>query len=217
MVFKAFLSVNICKQKKFVYTFAFTTNIILTILKHREMKKLRKVLFVLPVLLFTALTVSAQSTSAADKSSKAFLDRLMLNIEFGAGATNKDATPISVGFQAGYKILPQLSVFASYDGNIRLYDNAGVRRYDKAGVLGGGLEYRFAKFDNISLGIQGKIGTSVGNTTWKQNVYDIKLIMRMNTGKRSNVSFGLGYRHINSQTKGISDFNGLYGTIGIGI
>lgn len=177
------------------------------------MKTITKSLIVASLL---TLSITAAAQDNVSSSTSSFRDKLMMNVEFGTGTKSHDITPMGLGFQAGYRVVPRLAVFADFQGSVNLYNSGGTKTYFKSTTLGGGLEYKLFSLGNTDFGIQGKIGTSIGNTDWKQTVYDIKLVVRLRRDP-SNISFGLGFRHVHSRTEGLKDINGVYATIGFGI
>ena len=85
----------------------------------------------------------------------------------------------------------------------------------KSCVLGGGLGYTLYQVDNVGVDLRGTVSSSIGDADWKHVVYDAALIFHV--GGKLKMNLGLGFRHINSRTAGVGNYNGFYGTIGFGI
>jgi hypothetical protein len=89
-----------------------------------------------------------------------------------------------------------------------------VKTYTRTPNLGGGLGYRFAPTDDLVFELRSLVAASVDNKDWKQTVYDTKVLFGLSRCI-FRPTFGLGYRHIESHTTGIDNYNGLYASIGI--
>lgn len=169
--------------------------------------------------LFAAST-KAQNGNSTEKNW--FNSKLMVELEASSGLKQHGIQPIIGATNIGWRILPQLSVYARWQGMKGLYDLNGNRTYFNAQNLGGGLEYTFAResFGNGSVlfGARAQMTAGIGSPEWKNTTYDLGLTMHLQPkcGK-TNIYFGLGFRHINSHTTGLRDLNGIYGTIGFGI
>ncbi len=183
----------------------------------RIMRKL-----ILAVALMASITAFAQTSETITpldraQRSKAFWNRVVMDVDLGSGFKQHDMTPLSIGGQIGYRIIPRLYPFLAGGYNYGLFDKDGVKSYTNTRNLGGGLGFTFAKSDNVDFDLRASVMTSIGNADWKQTVYDARLLFRVNSGSILNLNIGVGFRHINSRTAGIRDYNGVYGTIGFGI
>ena len=127
---------------------------------------------------------------------------------------------MNVGAKLGFDITSKLYVFASYENMNALNNADGVNSYMHGGNLGGGLGLRLlnVKLLNSKLSYDGNINVygmmafSVGNTDWKQAVYEGGLKWKLRKGLSPTV--GLGFRHTNSRTTGMSNHNAMVGSVG---
>lgn len=155
---------------------------------------------------------------------QSFFERMSSSYNFAVGLQNKKTTPLMVGVDFGFEVLPRLRVIfeADYTAGLRSVD--GHRTYDGAFTLGGGLSYRLFGGKGYSEPLQEKdalelqftAGGSVGKPDWKQNYYDFGLLYT--TRHRPSLCkpiFGLGYRYINSHAAGMKNYGSVYATIGM--
>lgn len=166
-------------------------------------------------LLFAPLAASAQTESGTGRS--VFVDKLVLELGVGAGTSHDDVRPMELFVNAGYRFMPRMYVFAHAGGMFGLGEKAGgTRAYTKTPLLGGGLDYTLFSGDGVALDVRGSAASSLGKADWKGVAYDAGLFLRVGScGYKFNI--GLGYRHFNSRSAGIGNYNGLYATLGIGL
>lgn len=62
--------------------------------------------------------------------------------------------------------------------------------------------------------VRAKAMGSLANPDWKRTTYDASLAWYMNAGKFSPV-VELGYRFLDSRTKGVANYGGAYLSIGL--
>lgn len=155
------------------------------------------------------LMASAQTEGT---TAKAWQDNLVARMEFGAGYKNKNVSPMAWNVQLGYRLLPQLGVFADYEAATMLYNGNGVKTYGRTTNLGGGLGFSFCDYFEL----RAKMAASVGSVDVKQTVYDVNL--RVKWAKwRVSPYVSLGFRHVSSHTTGWNNYNGFYGSLGFGL
>ena len=154
---------------------------------------------------------SAQSTSSTGSSK--FVDRLVLELGVTAGTSYKDLRPLELNVNAGYRFIPRMFAFIHAGTEYGLYNGDNkVKTYTHSQLLGGGLGYTFYKEKYLNIDVRCMVSSSIGNADWKQTVYDAGVTFNIR-----GFVVGLGYRHINSRSSMIKDYNGMYGTIGIGL
>ena len=115
---------------------------------------------------------------------QSFFERLSASYNFSLGLQNKNTTPLMMGVDFGYEVLPRLRVIFKMDYAMALRSVKGVRTYDDALLLGGGLSYRLFGGKGYTQPAQAKdalelqftAGGSVGKMDWKQNYYDFGLL-----------------------------------------
>lgn len=191
-----------------------------------EIKRPNFFLLLLAALLAMSVTPSMaqeKTGSSADvkpsmeqTKSSSFLDKLMLDMNFGAGTKCSDVTPLILNMNFGYRFLPRAYAFVRYDGLFGMGEkHEGVRTYTKSTSLGGGLGYTFSRVDMVDTDLRGSVTSSVGDVDWKHVAYDVTLLFKIGPS-RSKFYVGIGYRHVSSRTAGISGYNGVMGTLGFG-
>ena len=160
------------------------------------------------------------STDGYKESKEAVIsvtDKLLLEASFTAGMKNKGMSPMSLNFNIGYNFTPSLYAFAKAEGVIGLYDKEGIKTYTKGTDLGGGLGVKLLnpKKTNERLDLRVSIVNSIGNANWKHTTYQAEFILYCNSKKTRTVPYiGIGFKHMNSHTAGIDNWNGIFATIG---
>lgn len=193
---------------------------------YKAMKRFLVVLLLaLPMLGASAQNVKQEkSDSFLVVMPQSFFDRLSASYNFSLGLQNKNTTPLMMGVDFGYEVLPRLRVIFKMDYAMALRSVKGVRTYDDALLLGGGLSYRLFGGKGYTQPAQAKdalelqftAGGSVGKMDWKQNYYDFGLLYT--TRHRLSICtpfMGLGYRYVNSHAAGMKNYGGVYATIGM--
>lgn len=144
-------------------------------------------------------------------------DKLLLEANFTAGMKNKGMSPMSLNFNIGYNLTPRFYAFAKAEGVIGLYDKDGVKTYTKGTDLGGGLGLKLLnpKKSNEGLDLRVSVANSIGKADWKHTTYQAEFILYCNNKKtRTSPYIGIGFKHMNSHTAGIDNWNGIFATIG---
>lgn len=180
------------------------------------------------ILSLLLLLISALSVSAQDKDDKTekLSDKIAANIideiDFGVGLKQHGVTPLFAGINLGYHIIPRLHVYARYEGMIGLSNVGDNRAYDKTWNLGGGIGYTFyyMKYKGETTtkwSVRAQVTNSIGSVDWKNTSYSIGVYSQCKSTKfaRSPL-FGIGFKHINSHTEGIRDYNSLFVCMGLG-
>ena len=200
--------------------------------------KTKAVILSLLLTFASTMTVSAQTDTSAQTEAeelaeaKAYLaqakkirkvcDKIMFEIDLGVGLKQHDITPLSVGINLGYRIIPRLAIYARYSGTYGLYDAGEGRDYFKTTNLGGGAEYVLAmdkrKIATDMYSVRAQVSASVGSVDWKNTTYSIGLYSKTKykNGECGPI-IGIGFEHINSHTLGIRDCNTFFATIGFGM
>lgn len=177
---------------------------------------MKKVLFII-VAATLAMPMNAQEGNEVAKSN--FLNNLVCEGGITAGTTNKGMTPATLSFNIGYQILPHFYAYAKADGNIGLYKKDNVKTYFKSQALGGGIGFKLYNPTKTSQGFDLRLSVTntIDNADWKYTSYEVSTILYPNYKKKGIIApyLGLGFKHMNSHTSGLSNWNGLTGTIGI--
>ena len=167
---------------------------------------MRKNIYVTMLLLmFSIMTGHAQS----------FMDRIHFEVTAGAGIENKGITPIDFSFKAHVEFVSISYLFVSVEDNVSLYRNDNLKTYYNGVSVGGGLGVKLLnKLESIhALDIRAKALSSVGCPTWERTSYDISLAWYIKSGRFSPI-VELGYRFIDSHTKGINNCGNAFLSIG---
>lgn len=186
---------------------------------------MKKSIFTL-ILTMSALMMQAQETGNSYKTtyqSQSVIERFKSDITTSAVCENKGRRMLSFGGNIGYEFLPKIYAFAHGESVTGLHNIGGMKTYTNTCNIGGGLGYKLfissvtgksPSRDN-SIDIYALMAASVGNTEWKQTVYEAGLKWKITKG--ISPILGLGFRHTNSHTAGVSNHNGIICSIGFGI
>lgn len=177
---------------------------------------MKKVLFMFMAATL-ALPLNAQEENGVSKST--FFDNFVLGAEITAGTKNKGMDPASLSFNIGYQIFPHIYAYAKATGTLGLYKKDDVKTYFQSQALGGGIGFKLYNPKTASQGtdLRLSVTNTIGNADWKYTSYEADVIIYPNYKKIGIIApyIGLGFSHKNSHTSGLSNWNGLTGTIGI--
>lgn len=165
------------------------------------------------VFMALAMPIKAQNKEASCSAT----DKLLLEANFTAGMKNKGMSPMSLNFNVGYNFTPRFYAFAKAEGVIGLYDKDGVKTYTKGTDLGGGVGVKLFNPSKASEGLdfRASVANSIGNADWKHTTYQAEITLYCNSKKtRTSPYIGIGFKHMNSHTAGISNWNGIFVTLG---
>lgn len=168
-------------------------------------------------LMFAFLVLPMNAQEYSEKGSAGFLDKCLVEVGVNAGFKNKGYAPLTMNANLGYHFLPRFYAFAKVEGTLLLYDKDGVKTYLKSQDLGGGLGVKLTNPKTCSDGIDFRVSltNSIGNADWKHTTYNANIIWYSNhKNKRTTPYIGLGFKHINSHSAGIPNYNGIYVTVG---
>ena len=169
-------------------------------------------------LILLALLPLSSAAQNTDLTSHKFQDNYTLAISGQATTKYKGWENASLSVDAGYHVLPRLTLFARCESNLHLFDKNDTRTFDRSLNLGGGLSFSLTNpvKSPEALDLQLSVTNSVGDADWKNTSYGASVLFYHNySGHRVAPYIGLGYRYSASHTTGIKDFSGLTGTIGI--
>ena len=167
---------------------------------------MKKTVTILLLALGSMLTASAQDGCQS-------CDRLVVEARFGAVTKDNGVSPVVGQVRLGYKVLPRVGAFAHFEGAFGHHEGSrGTGTYMATNSIGGGLAYRLTDLDGITFDIHGLVGTTVGGYTWKHTLYEGGITMGFSG--RWSPTFGIGFRVMDSRTKGISTHQGLVATLG---
>lgn len=157
------------------------------------------------LLVFTAVGLRAQT----------FMDRTHFEFMAGAGTEAKGITPIDFSFKAHVEFVAISYLFVTVEDNVSLYKHDDIKTYYNGVSIGGGLGVKLLNgLESVhALDVRAKALGSVGSPAWKRNSYDISLAWYIRSGRFSPI-VELGYRFIDSRTKGISNCGHAFLSIG---
>lgn len=157
------------------------------------------------LLVLSTLRLNAQS----------FVDRTHFEVMAGIGIENKGITPIDFSFKAHVEFVSVSYLFVTVEDNVSLYNHEDMKTYYNGVSIGGGLGVKLLNSLECihALDIRAKALSSVGCPTWERTSYDISLAWYIRSGRFSPI-VELGYRFIDSHTKGISNCGNAFLSIG---
>lgn len=144
-----------------------------------------------------------------------FVDRTHFEIMGGVGIENKGIIPIDFSFKALVEFVSISYLFVTVEDNVSLYKHDDIKTYYNGAGIGGGLGVKLLNgVESIhALDIRAKALSSVGCPAWERSSYDISLAWYIRSGRFSPI-VELGYRFIDSHTKGISNRGNAFLSIG---
>lgn len=147
---------------------------------------------------------------------QSFMDRIHFEASAGIGAKNNGITPVDFSFKIHADVIPLAYVFVAVEDNLSLYKENGVKYYAKGVSLGGGLGVKLLNSTktNHALDVRVKALGSLGSPDWKRTTYDAALAWYLKDCKFSPM-VELGYRFLDSRTKGFDNYGNAYISIGL--
>lgn len=124
--------------------------------------------------------------------------------------------PVDFSFKLHVDLLPFAYIFIAAEDNIALYKNDSAKSYSNGCSMGGGLGFKLLNGvkGKHALDVRVKSLSTLGSPDWKRNTYDASLAWYLKTEKISPI-VELGYRYLDSRTKGIDNYGNAYLTIGL--
>lgn len=138
--------------------------------------------------------------------------------EFGVGyMPRQDGKKSFVpNFKIGIEVFKRLSVYYVLDGTLALKKHDG-HRYGWSKSMGGGLAYRMfslykrdevTKAEPCAFDLRAYVTSTYGNSDQKYTAYNLMLVNYDYRGKEwtnGDVYLGVGYRYIDSHTRGVKN------------
>lgn len=153
---------------------------------------------------------------AVNVCAQTFKERTYFELTAGSGLRYKGISPKDFSFRLNVDLVPITYIFIAVDDNILLYKNDGVNTYYNGYGIGGGLGFKL--FNRLkskhAIDIRVKSLSSLGCSKWKRNTYDVSIAWYLKSEKFSPV-VELGYRYLDSRTKGFSNYGNAYMSIGL--
>jgi len=149
---------------------------------------------------------------------QSFFERVHFEASTGAGIENKGITPLDFSFKAHVDMLSRMYVFFSLENNLAHLNDNETKTYYKSNSLGGGVGVQLLGKNSTThaLDARMKVLTCVGNTDWKRTSFDACLTWYIKNNKTMfSPVVELGYRFLNSRTKGINNYGNAYLSFGI--
>ena len=174
------------------------------------MKKMLLLLFV------GALNLTALQAQESSKTADFVKDKMVFDVQGLVSTCSK--THLTQSMDLGLMLTKGLYAFAKYENSWLLYKENGDRLYCSSNALGGGLGYRCFYNEEYKMSLDARLamGKSIGSKTMDYTLYDASLHFRLG-GKIFVPTVGLGFRHENMHTIGLSNQNYMYLSFGIGL
>lgn len=156
------------------------------------------------------------SLPAASVHAQTFKEMTFFELSAGSGVKHHGITPVDFSFKLHVDLLPFAYIFIAAEDNIALYKNDGAKSYSNGCSMGGGLGFKLLNGvkGKHALDVRVKSLSTLGSPDWKRNTYDASLAWYLKTEKFSPI-VELGYRYLDSRTKGIDNYGNAYLTIGL--
>lgn len=178
------------------------------------MKKL-----ILALLCFVAPSAFAQNAVEAPKATKS--SPLALDFTFNGTTKNKGKQLSTSAVRLSYTPVWRLGIVGELGGSLMLSNKDGVKYWDDAMTLGGGLTFRLGNLtldketnQGLRFNLTATMGSTVGKAEWNYTYYDAGMTI-MPTENIDWLGFNLGYRHCNSHSNLIPNFNGFYAGVAL--
>ncbi len=170
---------------------------------------MKKIILSLSLLL--ALSAAEMKTAAAEPRGRGFEFAVETRYNMPFGHT-KEFSAIDVEAAFGYSFDDRWSLLLPITASTGLFDAAGVRSYEIAGLVGLGCEYNVMNRRNFSLSLSPRVQTTLGGD-WQYMCYDLGVRMRYFTGP----SGGLGFRYMDTYKTAIESRFCLYISFGFAL
>lgn len=171
---------------------------------------MRKLFFAIMLLL---------AVSASNSKAQSFEDRLHFEASAGSGFESKNLKPLDLSVKISVDIIPSLYAYLTSEGNKTFYDDGTVKTYFSGESIGGGVGLKFLnKVKTIhALDLRIKALSSIGNADWKHTTLDASVAWYLRSDKVHSFSpvVEIGYRYIDSRTKGLDNTGNFYMSFGI--
>lgn len=172
--------------------------------------KMKKIVYAIMLLL---------AMSAGKSEAQSFTDRLHFEASVGSSYERKDIKPLDTSLKIGVDIIPNLYAFLTCEGNKSLYEKGDVRTYYSGESLGGGVGFKLLNSVKTihALDLRVKALGSIGGADWKRTTYDASVAWYLRNEKKHYFTpvVELGYRYIDSRSKGLDNMGNLYMTVGL--
>lgn len=154
--------------------------------------------------------------SVDEVHSQTFGDGIHLEASAGTGIKDEGVTPVDFSFKLNVDFVSIFYLFIAAEDNISLYKRGGIKDHSKGVSGGGGVGVRLFNSvkSNHAFDFRVKSLASFGNPDWKRTTYDAALAWYLKSEKFSPV-VELGYRFIDSRTKGFDNYGNAYLSIGL--
>ena len=172
------------------------------------------------ILLFLALAqmtlLNAQTTNHESDFGNLFLEGSVVR-----GLKSDGISPVGAQIGIGYNVTSRFYPMITAEYLSGHYNESGMKTFYDSGNIGFGLGYTFLRGKNDYLSflqnadLRVNVGTTIGHVDWKYNYYGVEL--KMGFRKTNTPVIGVGYRYMNSRTEGLSNYKGVFVTLGFKI
>lgn len=145
-----------------------------------------------------------------------FMDRIHFEATAGTGIKNNGIKPLDFSFKSHVDIIPVSYVFITAEDNILLYKDNGAKTYFSGASLGGGLGVKLLNCTKSIHALDARVKAlgSLGSPDWKRTTYDVSLAWYVKAYRFSPIA-ELGYRFLDSRTKGFDNYGNAYISLGL--
>lgn len=156
------------------------------------------------------------SLFVCEAHAQAVKDRIHFEIATGTGMRSKGITPMDFSFKAHVDVVRPVCLFVTAEGNRSLYKSNEVRTYFDGESLGGGIGFHILgkKSPLHAFDARLKVLSSIGNADWKRTSYDANIAWYLK-GVMFSPVVELGYRHIDSRSTFMNNYDNIYVSLGI--
>jgi hypothetical protein len=169
-------------------------------------------------LLFLLVSMSLIPMCAQENSQVADFVKQKVIFDVHADYSTGSKTHLSQGIDLGIMLGKRAYAFAGFGNQWTLYKQDGEKNYYSATLIGGGLGFRWLHNDEhrMSLDTRIKVGQSIGGNSISCTMYDVGIHLRLG-GNIFVPTIGFGFRHEHIHTRGLSNQNHMYLSVGIGL
>ena len=169
---------------------------------------------ILALMCMVAPSVFAQNTVENAPAKK--VSHFTLDASFNASTKNSGKQLYNSTLRLSYTPAWRLGVVGEAGSSLMLFKKDGVKTWDEALTLGGGLTFRLGDLEidddtrqALRFTLTATMGCTVDADDWNYTYYDAGLTI-MPTAEYDWVGLNIGFRHCNSHNNAIKNYNGAY-------
>jgi len=172
---------------------------------------MKKVLFSMVLLVFS-VTMNAQENEVK----RTVFSNFHFELKALYGTKQHGMSPLSANMQLSYEFANRWSLQATAEACHTLFKADDKKWWTKDISLGGGLAYAWYEGKGERFDVRLQVLNTVGSPDRKYTTFDIGTTWYGHSSKQALAPvLGIGFRHQKSHTDGVSNWSGIYGTIGV--